>query len=361
MSGLGRGLTRLRALLAEPGGHLLPLRGFLGVTFVFAGMQKLANPAFFRASSPTSIQQQLADVHSRSPIGFLVGVAQHDPVLVGALIALCELAVGICTLLGLLTRPAAVLGLLLSLSFFLTVSWQTSPYYFGADIVFVFAWVTMGLHGATRPSLDLALARHAAAARSEVKGAGEAAQRRLAQISRREAVGRWLLGGAAGAVTLLAGGVTALIGKGLSEVGTPGGGTTGPTLGTAASPTTTTAAPGTPTTAAPASTTPAPTGTRIGPASGVPVGGAASFTDPSNGLPAYVVQPTAGTFDAFSAVCTHQGCTVGYVQSSDTFDCPCHGSIFNARTGAVLQGPAPAPLPRIPVELGPEGQLYVTS
>ena len=58
---------------------------------------------------------------------------------------------------------------------------------------------------------------------------------------------------------------------------------------------------------------------------------------------AVVTQPAAGTFKAFTSVCTHQGCTVGDV-SQNTIHCPCHGSEFDASTGAVLKGPARAPL-----------------
>src|ERR1035441_1969507 len=47
---------------------LMPLRLFLGVTFLFAGLQKLANPAFFRSSSPASIHAQLAGAVRSSPI-----------------------------------------------------------------------------------------------------------------------------------------------------------------------------------------------------------------------------------------------------------------------------------------------------
>ena len=50
----------------------------------------------------------------------------------------------------------------------------------------------------------------------------------------------------------------------------------------------------------------------IGAAGTVPVGGAASFTDPSTGDPSLVVQPKEGTFAAFDAVCPHEGCIVGY-------------------------------------------------
>jgi Rieske Fe-S protein len=79
----------------------------------------------------------------------------------------------------------------------------------------------------------------------------------------------------------------------------------------------------------------------------VPVGGSASAT--ASGKPAVVSQPTAGTVMAFSAICTHQGCTVQ--PAGREFHCPCHGSVYDAFTGQVLSGPAPAPLPSIPVKV----------
>lgn len=54
------------------------------------------------------------------------------------------------------------------------------------------------------------------------------------------------------------------------------------------------------------------------------------------------------TVHAFSATCTHQGCTVSAVQNG-VISCPCHGSQFDARTGAVVAGPAPRALPSVPV------------
>ncbi|HYU67099.1 MAG TPA: Rieske (2Fe-2S) protein [Jatrophihabitantaceae bacterium] len=60
----------------------------------------------------------------------------------------------------------------------------------------------------------------------------------------------------------------------------------------------------------------------------------------------------------FSAVCTHQGCTVGSV-ANDVITCPCHGSHFNAQTGAVISGPAPRPLPAIAVVVR-DGAVYTT-
>lgn len=77
----------------------------------------------------------------------------------------------------------------------------------------------------------------------------------------------------------------------------------------------------------------------------VPVGGSAAAEQ--DGAPVVIAQQTAGTVAAFSAICTHQGCTVK--PAGAEYHCPCHGSKYNAFTGAVIQGPAPRPLHPIPV------------
>lgn len=95
---------------------LLPLRIFLGATFTYAGLQKLANPNFFDAKSPISIQSQLIGAAHTSPIHALLSHLGSVAVPVGVLIAVGEMSVGLGTLLGLFTRVAALGGLLLSLS-----------------------------------------------------------------------------------------------------------------------------------------------------------------------------------------------------------------------------------------------------
>ncbi|MFM9447792.1 Rieske (2Fe-2S) protein [Streptomyces acidiscabies] len=74
--------------------------------------------------------------------------------------------------------------------------------------------------------------------------------------------------------------------------------------------------------------------------SDIPVGGGKIFKDQK----VVVTQPVKGEFKAFSAVCTHQGCTVATV-ADGTIDCPCHKSMFGIADGAVKGGPAPRPLP----------------
>ncbi|MGH3670513.1 MAG: Rieske (2Fe-2S) protein [Pseudonocardiaceae bacterium] len=74
--------------------------------------------------------------------------------------------------------------------------------------------------------------------------------------------------------------------------------------------------------------------------SDIPVGGGKVFAKDK----VVVTQPAQGTFKAFSAVCTHEGCTVNKV-ASGTIDCPCHGSKYAIADGSVVHGPASRPLP----------------
>ncbi|MEZ0088901.1 Rieske 2Fe-2S domain-containing protein [Streptacidiphilus sp. EB129] len=80
-------------------------------------------------------------------------------------------------------------------------------------------------------------------------------------------------------------------------------------------------------------------GTTLAAVADVPVGGGKVFPDQK----VVVTQPSAGQFKAFTAICTHAGCTVGSV-SDGTINCPCHGSKYHIADGTVAQGPAPAPL-----------------
>ena len=105
-------------------------------------------------------------------------------------------------------------------------------------------------------------------------------------------------------------------------------------------------APATLTPSAPASSA-AASGIQVS-TSDVPVGGGKILDNPA----VVVTQPTAGTYKAFSSICTHAGCAVGGVEQGQII-CPCHGSVFSAVDGSVVQGPAPTPL--APVNISVNG------
>jgi thiosulfate dehydrogenase [quinone] large subunit len=327
---------------------LLPLRAFLGFTFCFAGLQKLANPGFIQAGNPGSIQAQLAGAVRRSPIHALISPLTHLAVPLGLLIAAAELAIGFGTLLGLRQRLAAAGGIALSLMLFLTVSFHASPYYTGADIVFAFAWTPLLQAGAgPRWSADAVIAARARALRGSRRVSAD-------EVSRREIV----LKGTATAVAAVAG---LILGGAVAGLGRLAGGTKNSAGTVQLSPAQSVSAPS----AAPSSggseaSGSHPVGTAIGPAKDIPVGGAASFTDPRTGDTSIVIQPSAGKFVAFDAVCPHAGCTVEYDRSAGLIFCPCHGSQFNAATGAVEVGPAATGLTPITIARGSNGQIYAT-
>ena len=393
--------VRFDRLTVRVGWVLLPLRLFLGVTFVFAGLQKLADPNYLDDHAPTGVRQQLLTTSRNSPIGGMLSTFAHHSTVIGLLIAFAELAIGLGALLGLCTRIAAVGGALISLGFLLSVSWHTHPYYLGSDIVFFFAWTPLIVAGAAGVlSLDARFAAHARQARriapigrvdidfavvrrlcgAYAKGrcerldgmaCGPAPCPVLAEtprlrpeiandVDRRQFLETARATAGIAAVATVAAGAVAGLGRLLHDQSPrPSTGAVrlkpdGTSPSSSPATTTTGAAP-----AASSSTTSLPpTGTAIGPAASVPVGTAASFTDPYSGAPGYVVHPTADVFHGFSGVCTHAGCTVDY--SNGRFVCPCHGAEFDATTGAVLGGPTSQPLPPINITLGGDGQLYIT-
>ncbi len=100
--------------------------------------------------------------------------------------------------------------------------------------------------------------------------------------------------------------------------------------------TATEAATGAPTTGAPATgAATTPVAGALASLSEIPVGGGVIVPEP----PIVITQPVAGTFKAFTAICPHQGCLVSEVAENQIV-CPCHGSLFSAEDGAVVQGPS---------------------
>lgn len=296
----------------------LPLRFFLGITFVYAAFDKLSDSHYLAgAGDPASFAAQTQAVKDASPIGWALGPALDAPTFFALLVAFGELAVGLGTLLGLWGRVAAAGGALINLTLFLTVSWNVSPYYLGNDLAYLMAWTPLVLAGTPYLSVDGYLARRAE--RDRRRGLDEDAVRRRALLD--GGIAAAALGGAG----LLAGSLTATFGRDR---------------------TTLTAAPSGPST--PGSTNPVPAAKVTVAAADVPVGGSSQVKDPSTGDAVYIVQPEAGAYCGFSAICTHSGCTVDAPRDG-TLYCPCHGSRFDAKTGAVRNGPATKPLPRYTV------------
>ena len=253
------------------GWALMPLRLFLGVTFLYAGCQKLADPQFFDTTNPFGIHAQLASAAHSSPIHGLVSHLVPVASGIGLVIALGEVAIGLGILVGLWVRVAAVAGMALSLGLFLTVSFHSSPYFTGSDIVFFFAWTPLVLAGAAgAPALDTWIAGRRSAPGTEGGAAPGTAP--VHGLPRRDVLSKGALTGIAAAVVLIGSGVVAALGRAVG--GTTAAGTAPPTPAggtTTTSPSSTVAGPpttgATPTTTAPA----APSGTLLGKASSVPV------------------------------------------------------------------------------------------
>lgn len=151
-------MTDWKSVLREQsvtGAAVWPLRLFLGFTFLRASWDKLVDPAFFNPAAAGYVGHQLALGASSSPLGgLLTGFIVPNATLFGMLTMAGELLIGLAVLLGWYTRFSAILGLFINLMFYLTITWDVQPYYYGADIVFVVAWLTLVLTGPGPLSVD---------------------------------------------------------------------------------------------------------------------------------------------------------------------------------------------------------------
>lgn len=375
---------------------LIPLRLFLGVTFIYAGVQKLADPQFFKPTAPGFIGRQIIGFAHGSPLhGFLLQFVVPHSHFFGVLVIAGEIAIGLGTLVGFLLRPAAFFGLLISLMFFLTASWHVYPYFYGADIVFVFCWLTLLLAGPAKtgyPALDTLWvqwllspgqqARYAPALslllgvdesakgvpipNNDVPMTGNAVQeqnrrgpvnarpnqqqgkaRPNQQQSKYSAARRskesrrnFLLGTVTGGVGMLG---LAWLWNALhifSRFSDDESASTSTATATATSNTVESTA------------TPSAGGTAIAQVSQVRNNSAVSFTLASNGDPGILVRLNDGNFVCYDATCTHAGCPVDYDPSSQLLVCPCHGAEFDpSKSAAVVQGPTDTPLTPVTIHV----------
>ncbi len=377
---------------------LLPLRLFLGITFIYAGIQKFTDPQFFHPDKAGFIGKQMIAFANGSPIhGFLLNVVVPHAMLFGFMVAYGEIAIGLGVLIGLLFRPAAFFGLLLSLIFFLSVTWRVYPYFYGADIVFVFCWLTLLINGPLNTGLltvDEFLALNLLPPSSAQQQKGFAgivdfilgttvrpveepvalvdtptetikgtqqrgvqqrnAQQRIAQQRRQNAaqrareIRRSFLQG-----TLLGSGIMLGLGAMIYAYNTFLFTTTDTTTNTQNNGGTGSTGDGT------NGSTPTPSTTQTGSSSGaiaqvksVAANSSTTFTIPSTGDPGLLIHLNNGQFVAYDALCTHAGCQVDYDPSQQLIVCPCHGAEFDpAKAAAVVAGPAPTPLSAVAISV----------
>jgi thiosulfate dehydrogenase (quinone) large subunit len=359
---------------------VIPLRLFLGLAFIAAGIDKITDPEFFDPNAIGYIGTQLAGFANSSPLGgFLTNFAVPNAVLFGWMVVLGQLAIGLATLAGFLTRISAFFGLMLSLTLWLTATWAVQPFYFGSDLPFAIGWLTLLVAGAHSVySVDGLIKQVRTANKPAPTVATEA---EVAGVARRRFITVAGATFAAGTVTAIAWG-NGFAGK--SPTAAPVAATTpttAPTVGqtqgsapttaptsasastTAASASTTAPATGA-TTAAPVATTAAPTsapavqGTVIATTAEIAVGASKVFTVPNTRNTAILVHVDDSTWKAYSNICTHQGCEVAYNASAKQLICPCHGARFDVSNGSVTRGPTSTPLAAFTVSVQGGNVVY---
>lgn len=266
------------------------LRLFLGVTWIYAGWDKASDPGFLTKGSPTFIGTQLAAFAQNSPIGFLLNHTVEHAALVGGFVMVSEFAIGIATLFAVASNTAAFGGFALATGLWLSSSFHMTPYFLASDSAYAILWLVylLLLIGNRKvPSMN---------------------------IERRGVIRTGLVG----TLAVLA----SFAGRAFPKAN-------------ASSSSAKSAAKG--------------SGKQIIKLANLKVGGTYNFTHSSQGVPAVLFRTKTGVF-AYSAICTHQGCTVAYNASSKLLKCPCHGAEFDPAQGAkAVAGPANTPLAKVKV------------
>ncbi|WP_405797697.1 DoxX family membrane protein [Streptomyces sp. NBC_01506] len=140
---------------------LLPLRVFLGLISIYAGMGKLCDPVYFDGGKRGSMVTWLTSLQPWALAEPLRDFALSHPVGAGLSVAFLQVVAGVLTVLGLWQRLAACFGALLSAALILTVSWRTVPVYDAPDIIYLAAWSPLIIAGAPVYSMDGRLAGEA--------------------------------------------------------------------------------------------------------------------------------------------------------------------------------------------------------
>ena len=258
------------------------MRLWLGATWIYAGWDKASDPGFLTSGSPTFIGSQLAAYAQNSPIDFLLNKILDHATQVGILVMVAEFAIGFATLLWIAPTWAAFGGFVMSISLWLSSSWNVQPYFMASDSAYAILWLTyfLFLYGSRRKS-NISIDRRGFI--------------RVSSIA---------------ALAVASAGLGRLFPKKAAAVS-----------------------------AGPA---------KIIEDSALAVGKIHNFTSKS-GSPAVLFKSKTGVY-AYSAVCTHEGCTVQYNSATKNLQCGCHGAVFDpGKDGTVVTGPTNKPLPKIKV------------
>lgn len=266
------------------------MRLWLGITWIYAGWDKASDPGFLTAGSSTYIGSQLSGYSTHSPVGFAFNKLIEHATVVGAFVMISEFAIGLATLLWVAPRLAAFGGFLMSLGLWLADTFHVTPYFLASNTAYAVLWLTY---------LLLLI--------------GNGKRKVFTMSLERRSV---LRVGITGVLAVAFAGAGKFFAK---------------------------AAPAT-------SSSAAGKGTKIVKLASLKVGASHNFVA-SNGAPSILFRTKTGVF-AYSAICTHQGCTVTYSASSKTMKCPCHQAEFDPyKSAQVVNGPAVNPLGKVKVAI----------
>ena len=266
------------------------MRLWLGITWIYAGWDKASDPGFLEAGSSSYIGTQLSGFSTHSPLGFAFNPLIEYATVVGGFVIIAEFAIGLATLLWVAPRFAAFGGFLMSLGLWLADTFHVSPYFLASNTAYAVLWLSY---------LLLLI--------------GNGKRKVFTMSLERRSVLRVGITGALAVAFAGAGKFFAKAAPATSEVS-------------------------------------AGKGTKIVKLASLKVGGNYNFVA-SNGAPSILFRTKTGVF-AYSAICTHQGCTVKYSTSSKTLKCPCHQAEFDPyKSAKVVNGPAETPLGKVKVAI----------
>jgi thiosulfate dehydrogenase [quinone] large subunit len=262
------------------------MRLWLGATWIYAGWDKASDPGFLKAGSSTFIGGQLSAYAQSSPVGFAINKMLEHSTQIGIFVMLAEFAIGFATLLWIAPTWAAFGGFAMSFGLWLASSWHVKPYFLASDSAYAVLWLAYFLF------------LYGSRRKSNVS------------VDRR------------GFLRISSIAVLAVVGSGLGRA-FPKKNSAIPAASTSGS-------------------------KKIIKDAALKVGDTHNFTAKA-GTPAVLFKTKTGVY-AYSAVCTHEGCTVQYNTASKHLQCGCHGAVFDpANDAKVLGGPTNTPLAKIKV------------